>query len=284
MHVLQEVQIELVGFCNIKCSYCTWTERSAGKQLMESELAYRLIGEASQMSPRPLVTFHAVGESTLHPDLLPLLAMGQHLGLGMRLSTNCTLLTGEMAQYLTEFVNLEMILAMHQGVAEKTKLKCRKNALDFLNGRPRCRSLEVLFVCAREAAAFAPEIIDSFLLPVERNPQARLHFKQPQTWPMAEPQHGFVPSVPDHPQIFVDRIATPRSLGRGCSMPEYLLNVSADGMVAPCCVALESWGLPHAREGLEKIWNSVDMDRIRERWHHKSDLQPCGHCLKREDC
>lgn len=285
MFHLQELQIELAGICNVACEYCTWQKRQIGRQLMDRELAFSLLEQAAEMDPQPLVTFHAVGEATLHPDLPALLLLAQKYGISARLSTNCTLLTGDLAEWLSDLTNLNLTLALHQGLPQKTKDKCAGHAQDYLALKPRNFLVEILVVCGLSSQPFVDSVVERFLPLCERLPQARMHFKQPQTWPQSEPIKGHVPALPWHPSITLDTVPTPRSLGRGCTMPEYLLQVLADGTTAACCVGQESWGLPKATERkIEDIWNSAEMTLVRERWRAASDQQLCGHCLKRTDC
>lgn len=284
-YTLTELQIELAGICNVACVYCTWRERQTGKQLMDKALAHWLTQQAIRLIPRPLVTFHGVGEATLHPECLQLLEHADEAGLPVRLSTNCTTLDNKWIERLKNLKNLGLSLALHQGLPRKTKEKCSANAQDFLAASPHCRSVEVLLVCDGTGAPAAEKIIDTFLPLVERIPQARLNLKQPQTWPKSPPIKGHIPADPRHPQVFVDKVQTPCSLGRGCRMPEYLMSIQADGTVTLCCVGEEDWHLPtiHGRE-IKELWDSQQVRMVRELWAAKSDTLPCGHCLKREDC
>jgi Iron-sulfur cluster-binding domain len=279
---LRELQIELSGLCNASCAYCDWNERKAGRQLMPLHLALSLL-EQAQFFPGLLVTYHGVGESTMNPVLGTVVARGEHLGLRQRLSTNCYLLDRWMD--LSQVKGLDMILALHWGLSPKFIERCVDNATAYLCTKPANRSIEVMTVCSVEQERFVPRMLDEFLPLVERLPNVCLHFKQPQTWPRCQPQHGRIPSVPAHPRIVVESLMTPVSLGRGCTMPEYLLQVMADGTVAPCCVGTEDWGLPKATDTpLADIWASERMADIRRLWRQRDDSILCGHCLKREDC
>jgi len=284
---LTELQIELAGVCNIACAYCTWRQREVGKQLMDTELAVTLLEQAAQFDPVPLVTLHGVGEATLHPHFRALLTLGHGLGLPLRLSTNCLTLDTARIAWLRQLTNLNFILALHQGVPIKTKKKAQDQALDFLASGPRCRQVEVLLVCDDQGASQAGRLAGTFLPVLERVPHSRLHFKQPQTWPKSPPVRGHIPTGAweQHPQVLIDRVATPRSLARGCSMPDYLLSVQADGTTTLCCVGEEDWGLANAkRQTLADIWQSAAAHSCRDAWRASSDRLPCGHCKNRGDC
>lgn len=285
MRQLREIQLELAGTCNLACSYCTWTGRETGKGMMSADLALDLIDEIARFEPPPLLTLHSIGESTTNPHFLTILKHTEKLGLFTRLSSNCTLLCGNLADKVAESPRLEMILAIHGGVPRKTLETCVANALDYLARRPVNRKVQVLSVCSMDNPLAPMWFCETFMPLIERLPQARLFFKQPQTWPRADPVAGYIPQGPSHPQIDIDIIPTPRSLGRGCDMPNFFLAVQADGTMAPCCVAQENWGLPNIdRTTLHDVWESDRMEDIRRLWHKADDSLPCGHCLKRTDC
>lgn len=285
--ILTELQIELAGICNIACSYCTWRDRESGKQLMDVSLARDLVEQASQLIPRPLVTFHGVGEATLHPNLRELLERADSYHLPIRLSTNCIALDTQMISWLGKLQNLGLSLALHQGVPPKTKKRAEGNALDFLASSPKCRMIEVLLVCDGQGAPQAERIVESFLPFVERVPQARFNLKQPQTWPRSIPIKGHIPGGrwEKHPQVWIDRVQTPCSLGRDCRMPEYLFNIQADGTTTLCCVGEENWGLPNMKgRKLTELWRCREVEQARSLWKEASYSLPCGHCKRRRDC
>lgn len=284
---LTELQIELSGVCNVRCPYCTWTERTTGKRFMDRQLISRLINDAAALAPHALVTFHGVGESTMHPSFLGIMDEAGRSELKLRLSTNCLLLKGAIAGKLRKIKRLDLILSLHTGLPASIHTECVANALDYLSMRTENHFLEVLTVCDTDTAPLAPWFVETFLPIIEKLPNARLHFKQPWTFPTSAPIRGRIPNIADHPQIDVERAETPRSIGRGCRMPEYFLVVQADGTPAPCCIGLDDWGLERLGAdglGLKEVWGSERMAEIRRLWRKKSDTLPCGHCLKREDC
>jgi hypothetical protein len=283
---LRELQIELCGVCNATCSYCEWQARSLGRQKMETELALSLVRQADDLQV-PLVTFHGVGESTLHPRCAPIVGCAEARGLRTRLSTNCYRLDGDLASDLAQMENLEMILALHAGLPPSFMDICREHALDYLARAPGNRAVEVLVVCTEEGAAYVPRVLDEFLPLVERLPCARIHLKQPVTWPKSAPVKGVHPlhHALDKLQVDLHIMETPMSIGRDCAMPEYLLQVLADGTCTPCCVDTGDWGLPDVRRaGLAGVWNSPQMENLREKWREASMEIPCGHCKTRTDC
>ncbi len=242
---LDEIQIELAGVCNAACSYCTWQKRTAGKQLMATELALRLLDEARTMGVTT-IRYHGLGESLLHPQLLDVIARGEALGFDHSLSTNAYVLEGELASTLSGFSRLSMILAMHAVMPPKFRERCTSNAEDYLVRANRNRQVQVQMVCAEGASGHWRTFVDRFLPLVERTENASIFLKQPLTWPKNGPVRGFIPELPSHGRVQIDTTPTPRSLARGCRMPERFLMILADGTCAPCCVGADDWGLPSA--------------------------------------
>jgi len=286
--LLRELQIELAGVCNIACTYCTWQDRVTGKGLMERKLAHRLLDEVIAMKNRPLLTLHGVGEPTLHPDLMYILGKARFYALPIRLSTNCIKIDAYFIDMVRQMDNLMLSLALHQGVPMKTRLRAEEHALDYLSTKPENRAVEILIVCDHLGSPAAARIVEKFLPLIERMPNARINLKQPQTWPRSPPIKGHIPGPPDvpiHPQVFIDTVQTPRSLGRDCHMPEYLMNVQTDGTVSLCCVGEEDWKLPKIQDTtIEELWNSAHVVSARQKFYEKNDDLPCGHCQKRTDC
>lgn len=285
--ILEELQIELCGVCNATCSYCTWQKRTVGKQMIDTALVKRLLGNASQLGVG-LVTFHGVGEPTLHPKLLEVLASAESLGLKTRLSTNCYKLEGELAEGLRQFKSLQLILAVPFTMLEKDPkffAKCLENARNYVESGWQNRSLHALMVCAEQVEPYAEAFVQAFRPYLERD-RFNIHLKQPQTWPNDTPNKGFVrENLKISPKVLLETQATPRSLAADCRMPERLLMVLADGTVVPCCVGMDEWGLGRIQDrALSEVWESPELETIRDKWRRSDDSIPCGHCKKRTDC
>lgn len=285
MYRLSDLQIELAGVCNAHCRYCTWQKRTVGKQLMDTNLAESLIDQAAKMDI-PLVTFHGVGESCLHPELVPLLHLGDFCSLNMRLSTNCFNLKDGLASGLAKVSHLEMILAIPWVMPIKLVETCITNAERYLQSGPSNHTVTVQMVCDETAKPWYDRFIDTFLPYAQSHPNVCLYLKQPRTWPNSEPIKGFTPwNLTNQSKVRRDDIQTPISLGRGCNMPERFLMVLADGTCVPCCVGMdESWSLGKIQgRSLQEVWNSVEMENVRDLWRSASPKLPCGNCLSRSD-
>lgn len=282
---LQEIQIELCGYCNANCNYCTWQQRTVGKQLMDRELAIRLLDEAKALGVE-VVRYHGVGESTLHPNLVEIVRHGESLGLDHSISTNCYALKGKLAEELQQVSGLGMILAIPWVMGDRFVDVCVGNALDYISSVPKNKVLHVQMVCDESARPHYRRLMDTFLPFVERQSNAFIHLKQPVTWPNDSPNTGFIDrEYQNHPKVLLRTEATPYSIGVGCDMPNRFLMVQADGTCVPCCVGMDDWGLGNIGErSLKEVWESAAMANLRQKWQAKDDSIPCGKCLKRTDC
>lgn len=285
---LQYLQIELCGVCNARCSYCTWQERKTGKQMMNAGLAFDLVDQAAQMTV-DLVTFHGIGEATLHPDCADIIADADERHIRTRLSTNCSKLDGELAYDLSKIEGLQLILAMHFTLAENDPdflKRCLANAREYLHVGFHNRSVECLLVVDEASRAYVDGFVETFAPYARNDKRVYIHLKQPQTWPNSAPVKGWVPKhLIGRRGLVVEAQETPRSLGNGCNMPENLLMVLADGTVVPCCVGTEDFGLGRIGDRtLKQIWESAEMEALRDKWRASDMSIPCGHCKTRTDC
>lgn len=280
---LDELQIELCGVCNAHCTYCTWEKRSVGKQMMDYGLAERLVREAKDLRIG-LVTFHGVGEATLHKKLPDLLQLAEDLGLSTRLSTNCYTLKGALADKLRQFRNLQLILAIPFTEKPDFVDRCFTNAISYVDGGYENRSVHALMVCSTDAKSPSNRIAEGFSQ-FRGKPNFNIHFKQPVTWPNDEPQKGFLPPYANDELFIVEPVSPNTSIGFGCSLPHRFLMVLADGTVVPCCVGMDDWGLGTiGGRTLKEVWESIQMASLRRKFDALDDTIPCGHCKKRTDC
>ena len=269
--ILTDIQIELSGICNLACSYCAAKTRRVGKGFMDVDLARSLIREAAELKLIE-VSYHGMGESTLHPALIELLQYGESLGLSQRLATNCV-------QYVPELTTLsqtKLILSLHGGTEYWSQ--CIANAEKYLQTDFSNPLVMPTIVCAEGYRYFVSQVYGRLLPLIEERSKAELHLKQPVTHPDQPPVNGFIPEYESHRQIRKDTIHTPQSIGWFCSTPDFFVEVMADGTTSPCCVAVDDWGLPNAKEGLEVVWTSERMQEIQRMWKESSGNLPCTEC------
>lgn len=88
MKPYRKVYAELTSVCNLRCSFCPGTKRSA-HMLTENEFR-RIITEITPYTD--YVYFHLMGEPLLHPQLALFLNIAEEEGLKVCITTNGTLL------------------------------------------------------------------------------------------------------------------------------------------------------------------------------------------------
>ncbi len=100
---LQRVHIELTNVCDFNCIFCPKAEMKRPYGYMETDLAKRLISEIGEKGIAEKVTFHVMGEPTLHPDFFRILDHACKEGVKVGLTTNGSRLGGETGQRLLDY-------------------------------------------------------------------------------------------------------------------------------------------------------------------------------------
>ena len=100
---LERVHIELTNVCDFNCTFCAKSEMTRPYGYMEKDLAKRIITEMGRRQICEKVTFHVMGEPTLHPDLFEILDHAVARGVNVGLTTNGRNLGGEIGRRLQEY-------------------------------------------------------------------------------------------------------------------------------------------------------------------------------------
>jgi len=105
---LKRIHIELTNVCDFNCLFCPKSEMERPYGYMETGLAKRIIDEIGEHGLTEKVTFHVMGEPTLHPDFFHILAHAHEKGVKVGLTTNGGGLGGEVGSRLLDH-NLHQI-------------------------------------------------------------------------------------------------------------------------------------------------------------------------------
>lgn len=89
---LHRVHLELTNVCNCRCDFCAGPTMERSTRHMDLELAKRLISEIDARSLCRELTFHLLGEPSLHPHFFSILGFASRTGLQTSLVTNGILL------------------------------------------------------------------------------------------------------------------------------------------------------------------------------------------------
>jgi len=96
--------VELTNVCNFHCTFCPdeIMERKRGMMsLDEARRIFDMIGEQkARLGPLYPVKLHQMGEPTLHPHLVDIVAYAESKGIPIELNTNCSMLTPQLVDGL----------------------------------------------------------------------------------------------------------------------------------------------------------------------------------------
>ena len=99
---LQRVHIELTNVCDLNCVFCPKSTMKRPHGFMETALAKRIISELGGGGVCRKVTFHVMGEPTLHRDFFEVLEHADSEGVPVGLTTNGAGLGGRIGERLLE--------------------------------------------------------------------------------------------------------------------------------------------------------------------------------------
>lgn len=127
---LKRVHLELTNICNFDCAFCPQAEMERTTGWMDVGLAKSLIDTLKEQDICEKVTFHVMGEPTLHPQFFEILDHAQEKGLGVGLTTNGALLGGSVGERLLGY-DLQQIDISLQTPDESSFSLRRSPAISF---------------------------------------------------------------------------------------------------------------------------------------------------------
>ena len=105
---LQRVHIELTNVCDFNCVFCPKSEMKRSYGYMDAALAKRIISEIKENEIADKITFHVMGEPTLHPGFFDILSYARDTDIKVGLTTNGGGLGGKAGKGLLDY-NLHQI-------------------------------------------------------------------------------------------------------------------------------------------------------------------------------
>jgi len=100
---LQRVHIELTNICDFNCLFCPKSEMRRPYGYMDTELAKSIIKKVGTNGIAEKITFHVMGEPTLHKDFFEILDFAQTEGVKVGLTTNGAGLGGKIGKKLLDY-------------------------------------------------------------------------------------------------------------------------------------------------------------------------------------
>lgn len=120
---LQRVHVELTNVCEFNCTFCPKSEMTRPRGYMEKGLAKRIITEIARRRMCEKITFHVMGEPTLHPDFFEILDHAVGCGVNVGLTTNGAGLGGETGRRLEKYDLYQVDVSLQTPDAESFKLR-----------------------------------------------------------------------------------------------------------------------------------------------------------------
>jgi MoaA/NifB/PqqE/SkfB family radical SAM enzyme len=100
---LQRIHLELTNICNLNCVFCPKSRMTRPYGFMDKELAKRVISEIGSRGLCEKITFHVMGEPTLHPDFFEILDHAIIEKVKVGLTTNGATLGGKIGNRLLDY-------------------------------------------------------------------------------------------------------------------------------------------------------------------------------------
>lgn len=127
---LKRVHIELTNVCNFNCVFCPKKEMKRPYGFMDTGLAKRIITEIAKEGVSEKITFHVMGEPTLHRDFFEILDHARNEQVKVGLTTNGAGLGGETGKRLLDY-DLHQIDVSLQTPEEKSFALRKAGTLSF---------------------------------------------------------------------------------------------------------------------------------------------------------
>lgn len=174
----RKVSLEPTSFCNLKCIHCphgaspdSKERMTRTKSMMDMEVYKKIIDECAEHKYSTKVVFALLGEPTIHPELVEMVAYASRKKVWTQVNTNCTQLTKE---YATRLINsgVNMIYLSLDGVNKETYEKIRlrsdydvviENILNFLELRMELKAYHLTVHIGMTGEIINQDEIDIFI-------------------------------------------------------------------------------------------------------------------------
>lgn len=133
---LKRVHIELTNICDFNCVFCPKSEMKRPYGYMDTGLAKRIITEIGSNGICDKITFHVMGEPTLHKDFFEILSHACAENVRVGLTTNGGGLGGETGRRLLDYDLHQIDISLQTPDAESFALrKAGQRTFDsYING------------------------------------------------------------------------------------------------------------------------------------------------------
>jgi len=281
---LQRVQIEVTTWCNLKCAHClrtidlaegTWVNR----HLSRADFA-RIV---SHLPPSNVICLQGVGESTMHPEILEIVAHAKASGKFKHITLNTNALARK-ADFYKELRDAGLthlsvsVDSFDPAVAEACRagtdvVKLRERLMQIAEvweeeitvsivlSRRNLEDVELTLSSLNEMGRFEVEIqpmivYDAALADVGNQPYALDTVDQERVRTMAA---GFGTRYPNLRIGLGGPLSPDFGAGVRCNRPFYSPYVTVDGYLTPCCTIEDPAVLGHTsvlNQSLAEAWRN----------------------------
>jgi MoaA/NifB/PqqE/SkfB family radical SAM enzyme len=127
---LQRIHIELTNVCDFNCLFCPKALMKRLPGYMDADLAKRIIDEIGENRLCEKITFHVMGEPTLHPRFFDILSHARDRGLKVGLTTNGATLGTDVGKRLLAFPLHQIDVSLQTPDPDSFRLR-KSRALSF---------------------------------------------------------------------------------------------------------------------------------------------------------
>jgi len=272
------LDFELVDECNLRCRHCYRNEEIASGMKLNVNTGEHLSFEVFEkaMSEGKKYGLKAVnlgfsGECLLNRELIKMIyAAKEYNVLDIRLITNATLMTEEMADKLLESPLTFLSFSVDAG---KQETYAQLKGKDFFN-----KLHDIMRYVHRRKLALKkdfPLIRASFYASPENKKEKNLFLKK------FQPYVDFI----DFQRFHDLRQSSKHYSDAFCRAPFQRMAIFANGDISPCCTFFSKKLVIGniAKETIREIWHSKAVNEIREGLRLKKPVSVCRECLSEAD-
>ena len=271
----EQIKISLTNVCNYRCIMCFNPTLKQKRDYIKDDLIFKILDECKEEGIHK-VSLGSTGEPFLHKDFVKYLKYAKSLGLWTSTTSNCSVLTKELAQSLIEEKLDRFNMSIYSSSPEEHKkytgtdvfYKVCENARYFLNLWHESKSkMEVNMWFLQ-----LPHInnYDAYLElwgPLAEKVGIALPSKEPVNWA------GFIDfpgNLSSSRNVWLERDSGSTNLvwkrNIRCPHIRYYMYILHDGTVLPCC------NIPEIDGCNEVEFGNIYKERIIDIWHSKRYL------------
>lgn len=166
---IERLHLELTNICNFSCEFCPEAAMKRARGMMPLELARAVLDDASGSGAVRTIHFHVMGEPTLHPNLIDIVAHAAGQGLKTCLTTNGSRLDEPLLRELNRAGLNSMIISLQTPDEQTFRLRGSKG-VTFDDYAERTVSACRLFLVGMDSTSLSVSFLSSplrrLILPV----------------------------------------------------------------------------------------------------------------------